>query len=542
MTTYYVSSVGNDSYTGLAPVFTSGTTGPFASFANALSTIADGDTINILSGTYNTNSANGFTFTKSVTVDPYAGASVTLTAGVAGQVVYLNPGTSAKTINIGAITLNAANFNNFGISAGSSAALQTVSLTGTIITNSLQAGYENSQTQLVFTGTNCNVTGANSHGAFEDVSGGLIAGSSATITGGSWISTALTLTARGGIFIRGGAASIPATISGATVTTTTVGAINSASIRLQNLVATIYDNTVTIAGAATAGLSIECAPINANQADGGAIYNNKTYNLCAAGINGILVGTDVSGANNDKMNNWRVYGNTVNGNDTSTGLHGVMFGNVSGGLAYGNTINRASLAVVLKQGAAASYAYSNKIYNPHGTTSGVIRIKGAVGSKAYNNNVYLSSSYTSGYVLYGSAGDAAQACSGCEFNNNVVYLYGATPTFIVRVDNSQDCTFDANDYYNPAATLASMWSFQGTTYATLAAWNAAAAVGIDYEVNPLFASVSALDYRLMPGSPLHRSGKYMASNVDFRGRTRMVPPAIGAYEPSRGDPPIVVRT
>ncbi len=50
--TYYVSKDGNDSYSGLAPAFTSGSSGPFRTFQHAAYALRPGDTVQIRGGTY----------------------------------------------------------------------------------------------------------------------------------------------------------------------------------------------------------------------------------------------------------------------------------------------------------------------------------------------------------------------------------------------------------------------------------------------------------------------------------------------------------
>jgi len=53
-TNYYISKIdGNDSYTGLAPAYVSGTNGPWLTLAKAVATIASGSTVYLRAGTWN---------------------------------------------------------------------------------------------------------------------------------------------------------------------------------------------------------------------------------------------------------------------------------------------------------------------------------------------------------------------------------------------------------------------------------------------------------------------------------------------------------
>jgi hypothetical protein len=52
MTTYYISTVGNDSWDGTTPAYVSGTTGPWATFGHADGAVSAGDTVEVRGGTY----------------------------------------------------------------------------------------------------------------------------------------------------------------------------------------------------------------------------------------------------------------------------------------------------------------------------------------------------------------------------------------------------------------------------------------------------------------------------------------------------------
>ena len=86
----------------------------------------------------------------------------------------------------------------------------------------------------------------------------------------------------------------------------------------------------------------------------------------------------------------------------------------------------------------------------------------------------------------------------------------------------------------PSSTVTTPWSYQGTTYATVALWNAAATVGTDLESDPKF--ISTTDYRTRGDSTMRRLGLSNYACIDYRGRPCWSPPDIGAYQSTSGDP------
>ena len=139
MTAYYADvTLGNDSYDGLSPTYVSGTTGPKATLVAAITAASADDTIYLLAGTYNTNGANGFSVTKSLTINPYNSATVKLTAGVGGQVLYVNP-SGALTLTVGAIEIDAANARSYCVNHSGTSAAHVYNFNGTIFTNPAKA-------------------------------------------------------------------------------------------------------------------------------------------------------------------------------------------------------------------------------------------------------------------------------------------------------------------------------------------------------------------------------------------------------------------
>jgi hypothetical protein len=107
-TTYYVSTSGNNSNNGTA------TTTPYQTIQNALNHVAAGDTVNIMSGTYNESLVimTSGTSTKRITIQPYNSGTVTINSG-SNQTVRIN--SSSPT---GYYTFNSLTFTSTKSSTG----------------------------------------------------------------------------------------------------------------------------------------------------------------------------------------------------------------------------------------------------------------------------------------------------------------------------------------------------------------------------------------------------------------------------------------
>ena len=132
------------------------------------------------------------------------------------------------------------------------------------------------------------------------------------------------------------------------------------------------------------------------------------------------------------------------------------------------------------------------------------------------------------------AAQGATNNAAATFANNICAVRSGNDWKYAVVDASQVATFDRSNYHS-VPTLTSPWSYQGTTYATVGLWNAAATVGDETNNNPLFVAES--DYRLRAYSTLRRAGKWTTIGCkDFRGRPCYQPIDVGAYQTSSGDP------
>ena len=319
---------------------------------------------------------------------------------------------------------------------------------------------------------------------------------------------------------------------GSTATVTGVNIVGIAN-------AVVEDFDITLSGSSTTnscyGINIINGTIGDTAKADRPIVRNGTINWnCPAGY-AVIAGDSTTAYNVDHA---LFYNITVNGqfyNGVAT-PHGIVLGRVTGGLVYGNRVTGMAVGMMTsinQGGVIAGNVLVGNYYAP-------LFSKGSGGTTApihTNNTVIMDDTlYGAKFGNYGCQGVAIQGATnnaGATFRNNVCYVKSGTGWKYAVVDASQVASFDADDYYS-LVSLTAPWSYQGTTYATLELWNAAATVGIEMNVDPLFLSAS--DLRLLPTSTLRRAGKWATNGCkDFRGRPCFVPPDIGAYQVSSGD-------
>jgi hypothetical protein len=147
------------------------------------------------------------------------------------------------------------------------------------------------------------------------------------------------------------------------------------------------------------------------------------------------------------------------------------------------------------------------IVSHSGGTGDGIYLKGVVGAKVYNNTVYGSSAAKIQSCLHIGKNTANSTVN--LIKNNI--FYGADGSNLVLVDASNSGTFANNAYYNDTGTGLD-FSYQGTTYSSLAAWKAAVeptAIG----TNPKLAHVPT-DLYLTAGSSCIGTGLNLGTAYD----------------------------
>lgn len=230
-----------------------------------------------------------------------------------------------------------------------------------------------------------------------------------------------------------------------------------------------------------------------------------------------------------------VYGNTLTGINNEAGSpHGLAIRGSASGRAYGNKIYRCHSPLIHSLCTSDNVISSgNIIYDCYGVG---LSFKGNSGGQMNNNTVHLhvtdySTPTPKGIWARDQSGTANSASKA--YNNNI-YVDGLSHQYqFVLVETGDACTFSNNNYYTNTTLPTGGWSYTGTDYDTLVAWQAVEATASNSA--PGMVDPANNDYKLDAGSALWRAGKYYVGGKDFRGRRFMIPPAIGAYEPSSGD-------
>lgn len=119
-----------------------------------------------------------------------------------------------------------------------------------------------------------------------------------------------------------------------------------------------------------------------------------------------------------------------------------------------------------------------------------------------------------------------------RFKNNIVYSASTGNSAWVKATTVPDAEYSA-DYNVTMQTGFNPYSWNGTTYGTIAAFRAASseeASGI-LTTNILFANLGSRDFTLQGGSPAKNAGTNLSITADFANTARSgSTPSIGAYE------------
>lgn len=299
-------------------------------------------------------------------------------------------------------------------------------------------------------------------------------------------------------------------------------------------------NTVTLSTPGSTGvdaLGIVNSSTDATAVADNTVIRDNTVSCYGPATRCISIGTD--GSTTFNAANAQVYRNTVSSSyyDGTSTPHGISLGRVNGGIAWGNTVIGFAVGIItaINQGAVVTGNVVAGAYYAPLFSKG----SGATTVPIFTNNTVIMDDALFGakFGNYGCLAAAIQGATnnaGVSFRNNICYVRSGSGWKHVVVDASQVASFDTNDYYS-VPTLTNPWSYQGSTYANLGLWNAASPVGTELSVNPYFFADN--NYRLSSSSALRRAGVWSTIGCkDFRGRPCSVPPDIGAYQVSSGDP------
>jgi len=310
-----------------------------------------------------------------------------------------------------------------------------------------------------------------------------------------------------------------------------------AVIKSVDLSPTIWDNTITIAGASP------CSPIYVTSAGAAVVADirRNTIKTPALSAYAIIVGADGDpgvGLRN-KCDGSIIEGNFVYGPNwfgtvavpANNLLHSIILGWSKGAVRY-NYVNGGGYGVVMKANAmdftGGEGVHDNVFIN---CSYAAVRIKGVNNLPVYNNTLALDNTKPASNLLSVSYNQdtGAQAATGGQgllFKNNLVI--GPPGIALVQFDNNSASgeVMDYNDYF---MTDGSAVSFQigASNYASFALFQAGGFEAHGKNVDPV--AVAGI-YELSSTSPLRGAGVNLGLAVDYWGRTRTNPPDIGAIQ------------
>jgi len=525
----------------------------------AVTVSSAGDTIIAANGTYDLGSAT-LAVNKNVTIGPVTAGAGIITSSHATSTVDLTASNDANTLTFGAFEVRNTGGAGQILRILTAAYDATVELSGTII----PAGAVNRHIQDAWVRGAIKLTNVTLGGTIGTQAGfySVTTPTSAKkiqITGGSYVLTASASNTPAIWIERAAGVSVSewVYISSPTVTVTVPSALGTSAlgigIRLHRITSgtgmsgnteppIVEYATVTISTPGATGvdaLGIVTSSTDATAVADNAIFRHNTVTCYGPATRCLSIGTDGSTAFNAA--NAQIYGNTVTGTyyDGASTPHGISVGRVTGGTVWGNKVNGFAVGIIaaINQGAVVT---GNVV---HGAYYAPLFSKGSGASTApiwANNTVIMDDAvYGAKFGNYGCLGVSAQGATnnaGATFVNNACYVKSGAGWKYAVVDAAQVASFDADAYYSLVG-LTTPWSYQGTTYATVSLWNAAAAVGTELNVDPQFVSVTSGDYRVRGNSPLQHTGKPWGLRcLDYRGRQCWDRPDIGAYYSSSGDP------
>jgi hypothetical protein len=287
-------------------------------------------------------------------------------------------------------------------------------------------------------------------------------------------------------------------VRGAIITVTVPGAAYGVGIRLNRITSgtnldgdttppIVEQNTVSITSSGTTNDSYGIVSSSTDAtavADNTVIRNNiVTCNSPAARC--VTIGLD--GTTAYFAANALIVGNTVT-NPFYNGVatpHGIHCGRVTNCSAIGNRVNGFAVGVMCSIGMTC-LATGNVVV---GAYYAPLFAKGNTSATFANNTVLMDDTLYGavfgGYACLGVAVQGATNNVATLFQNNLCYVRNGTNWKYTDVDASQVANFEGNNYYaDEGVTLTNPWSYQGSTDATLAAWNTRATVGTDADMKP----------------------------------------------------------
>lgn len=554
MATYYVSKtdtngyiVGSDSANGTAK------TSPWRTISKAVATAADGDTIWVNDGTYTdlelgASSVIAVNATKSLKMYPQNDYMVTIQSTASNAQIVSLTGTATNEMIFGKFVIDAeipgapGTYQPTCLVIPNTAGVDcTLTLAGTKLKNAATQNILNSRRR----GTmNIDVmfSGLMAQGIASTTSGADVAAMTVTVTSLVLDNVTVSANALARVLdftrLSTSSAAYTLTVRNMTGSITAPAALGS-SAAIALLVST------GIAGVVAENFNVKYTVFNASATSYGIYIKNASRGATAVADapiirNNVIAGTspaqyvisagDTTTAYN--VDNAVIYGNTITvpyyASDTP---HCIAVGNVTGGRVYGNRTIGGYVGILagINQGAVIS---GNVVTDCYGFSLYSKGSGATTAPKFANNTVILTN--TLGAVRAGGAlGVAIQGATNnaaVTFQNNVVYALTGLYRY-TDVGTSQAGTFVNNNYYSAGpAGFTSPWSYQSSTYTTLAAWIAARETTAK-NLAPAF--MSEVDFRLTTGSTMRRAGVWLTNVArDFKGVKFGAVPDLGAYQSS----------
>jgi hypothetical protein len=545
-TVYYVSKAASN---GFAVGSDSNTTTqaksmatPWATISKFISSAAAGDICVINDGSFSGTELGASNFiamtgSKLFNLFAYNSGQVTCSASsaVSGLVRINSVPASGSSIINGIIFDDAATGSHVVLCDNASGNMPTLTFTNCTFKNPTLFGINITATQVALTLNNVTIISPN-RACLSALA--LASPSTITINGGSFTITDQTTSGDSGLNLKATASGVTATISGAAVSVTinnsqvgtathdVIKALNVGTTQITGCTATLLNHPSTRVGACIRVANDAAVAVAAT------ISGNTCDNQSTGGY-GILVGTDATGAANNNITATveRNIVTAVRANQ-STPVHGIMVAWQQGGIIRRNKVSNCGHGIVSKANTTnTAYVYSNIVVD---SEFELLYAKGSANVIFSNNTAYVSQATTAntvGMVRLGVGDDSVTGCSSVTIENNILYAASAAALKVFDfVDNPSAGTFNNNDYYLASGSLPTgVFSYQSTTYDTVAAW-AAAHEATAISGDPAFVAPGT-DFNLGAGSAAKWAGVAVANvDVDYNGTAWHSPPSVGALE------------
>lgn len=523
---------GNDT-TGAGTVLS-----PYATLAKALTVVAEGGII-MLNGNPASPSiytaATFFSITKGITIDAiYNQGAYLRGTGAQTRVVNVAP-TAGQTVILGKLVVDAQNSIGSCILVIDQATTFTLRLRGTAVTGWTTQGVASTAaaatTKVNLIIEDAVLAGVSTRSAVYFK--GLIAGG-VTIRRTQITVSNQNASGHGGVIVWAKATGCQFEFTDSACNLTldnVVGTSTTYGVQVQNIPgANIQRNSFYLDGLNQVGsrpieaiqvVATAAAPLDSSN----PIIKGNTIQHLANGGMGIEIGEDNQDSGSRGFNNGGlVEDNRVICNDFSKAgtTHGIFNGSGGNTIMRRNLLYNTGIAIGDKEGDGAR-SYSNVIID---AGNSYLRLKGAKNAKHTHNTMVKTVTATSTPILVTNNSTNGHVGSGCVVSGNILYSDVATP--YVSAEAAEAVTMDHNDYFCSVAPAATPWSWGGTTYASLALWQAAHEATA-FSANPGFVDPGNSNYDVT-NAALNVVPADAGVVLDFLSRSFASPASAGAYQ------------